>query len=164
MTHTGITVEMLERSLGMLQKALADFTDADMLVRTVENANHAQWMLGHLCVSEVRMMSSIKPAFASLLPAGFADRFPQVKDRVNDVAWPLPKSELWPTYESIRQGTIELAKSLTDADLLRAIPSPFNPGSQTTVGFMMNMPALHSTLHLGQIQVIRRKLGKPLLF
>jgi hypothetical protein len=29
---------------------------------------------------------------------------------------------------------------------------------------MMHMPALHSATHVGQIQVIRRALGKPVLF
>ncbi len=164
MAQTDILVEMLERSSGMLTKALADFTDADMLVRPVENANHAQWMLGHLCISEVRMVSGVKPELASLLPAGFAERYPQVKECPNECTSPLPKAELLPLYESIRQQTIALVKSLADADLLRPIPSPFNKGTMTTVGFMLNMPVLHSTLHLGQMQVIRRKLGKPLLF
>ena len=164
MAYTDIVAEILERGLGMMQKALADFSDADMLVRPVEGANHALWMLGHLCVSEAFMLSAARAEYANLLPPGFAEHFPQTKDRVNDVTAPLPKVEVLAVYEKVRRTTIAAVRGLSDADLLRTVPSPFAKGSTTTIGFLLNMPSLHSTLHLGQIQVIRRKLGKPWLF
>jgi len=164
MAQTDILIEMLERSMSMMLKALADFSDVDMLVRPVENANHALWMVGHVCVSEARMVSAVKPEMANIVPAAFAENFPQSKDRVNEVLKPMGKAEVITQYEKVRIQTVELVRSINDTELLRPIPSPFSKGSQTTVGFMLNMPVLHSTLHLGQIQVIRRKLGKPWIF
>ena len=35
---------------------------------------------------------------------------------------------------------------------------------RATVGFMIHMPAMHAGVHIGQIQVARRNLGKPVLF
>jgi len=163
MTHCDLIVEILERGQGMLQRTLADFTDADMLARPTEHANHAEWMLGHLCRSESFMMHAAGGT-PIVLPEGFQERYPQSKEHENDVTQPMGKETLLALYGMVRARTIEFVKSLNDADLAREIPSPFTKGTNTSVGFMLHMPALHTSMHVGQMQVIRRKLGKPILF
>jgi len=164
MTHSDVIVEILERSLAMLQKALTDFSDADMLVRPTPTANHAEWMIGHLCKSESFMLGACGGDTADLLPAGFADCYPQVKGQLPEVANPLGKQALIDLFTKVRGRTIAFVKAAGEEALLKQVPSPFNKGSMTTVMFMLMMPSLHGSLHLGQIQVIRRVLGKPILF
>jgi hypothetical protein len=64
-------------------------------------------------------------------------------------------------FERVRAGTIAWAKTLTAAQL--AAPSPM-PQFLPTVAHVVNLAAGHIWMHCGQIQVLRRKLGKPILF
>src|SRR5271170_7679494 len=55
MTQMELSADVLTRNLEMLRMTLADFSDADMLVRPCPGANHAAWQLGHLTAAETRM-------------------------------------------------------------------------------------------------------------
>ena len=55
----------------MIAKAyLEDLSDADLLVRPVEGANHIAWQLGHLINSEHSMIELICPGSMPPLPEG----------------------------------------------------------------------------------------------
>ena len=54
-------------------------------------------------------------------------------------------------------------KTLTEADLAKPAPEQFK-GWVATVGDLLFGILAHTTMHVGQIQVIRRKLGRPILF
>ncbi len=163
MTHCDTLVEILERGHGMLDRTLSDFSDADMLVRPCDHANHAEWMLGHLCRSESLMLQHCGGTPIEL-PAGFAEKYAQSREHEATVTDPMGKEALVALFRKVRGRTIEFVKSIKDADLAREVPSPFANGTNITVAFMLHMPALHLATHVGQMQVIRRKLGKPILF
>src|SRR3989442_8470350 len=58
----------------MLGMYLSDFSDADLLVRPVPNANHTAWQLGHLISAERDMVQANVPmAKYGPLPANFKD-------------------------------------------------------------------------------------------
>ena len=57
------------KNLEMVKMTLADFSDAEMLVRPVPGANHANWQLGHLVVSEVHIIGALGAKMPEL-PAG----------------------------------------------------------------------------------------------
>jgi hypothetical protein len=63
----------------------------------------------------------------------------------------------------VRTATIAWVKTLTPADLDKPTPEKMRNWAPT-VGHLVTMLPNHLTMHLGQIQVIRRKLGKPILF
>ena len=63
-------------------------------------------------------------------------------------------------FERQRAATVAWASTLTQAQLDAAGPMPFLP----TVAHLLNLGAAHIWMHCGQIQVLRRKLGKPILF
>jgi hypothetical protein len=165
MKQSDILVEILERGAAMLHRTLADFSEADMKVRPMANANHTQWMLGHLCLSEIFFVKATGGNAEGLLPDGFGDCFPQTKERANESTCALNKAELLAVFDKVRARTIEHVKSLDDAALLRKVPSPLTQGkTETTIGFLANMPALHLSMHIGQMQIIRRSVGNPFLF
>jgi hypothetical protein len=165
MTSIDVLCQMLDMNHDMLKRTLADFSDADMLVRPAPAANHACWQLGHLCASECRMISAVKgDGSTNVLPAGFAEKFNKETARVDDAAKFVARAELLETFARVRANTTAIARSIDERDWLKEIPSPFRAGQQTTISFMLHMPALHTTMHIGQFQVIRRVLGKPLLF
>src|SRR5579864_6058217 len=94
MTQLELMADVLSRNLEFVKSTLADFSDADMLVRPVPGANHAAWQLGHLIGAEVRMVNSAKPGAAPELPAGFADKFTRETAKIDDPNFFPRKAEL----------------------------------------------------------------------
>jgi hypothetical protein len=61
------------------------------------------------------------------------------------------------------QAVIAYTKSLTEADLDKPSPERFHARGLTKVADILEMQSWHAMMHIGQIQVARRKLGKPVL-
>ncbi len=152
----------LEQNIGMLKMTLADFSDADMLVRPLPNANHTAWQLGHLICSEYGM-NKAAGAKMPALPNGFETKFTKETAKVDDPAEFPRKSELLATFEQQRKGTIAWVKGLSDKDLEAPAPQEMR-SFLPTVGSLVMLGPSHLAMHLGQMQVVRRKLGKAVLF
>jgi hypothetical protein len=150
----------LQSSLGMLKMHLADLSDSDLMLRPVPGANHANWQVGHLIAAETMMMVKAGATMPEL-PAGFAERYAKETVKIDDPARFATKAELIALFEKTRAGSIAFARSLSAAQL--AAPSPFADWFPTMADFV-GLGATHIAMHIGQIQVLRRKLGKPVLF
>ena len=157
-TFTG----MLSRNLEMMKMSLNDLSDADLLTRPVPGANHANWQLGHLISSEARMVAAARGASPEL-PAGFADRFKKDTAGSNEASAFPKKQDLLDAFAKVRAASIEWAKTLTAEQLDKDSPESIRAFCPK-VGHMPGVLAEHTAMHLGQIQVLRRKLGKPVLF
>lgn len=163
MTPIELIADVLERNVGMLKWTLADFSDADMLVRPTPGANHAAWQLGHLTAAEFSMIDKVAPGILSPLPEGFAAKFSKETAASNDPAAFLKKDEILAVLEKNRSATAKWVKGLSEADFGQ--PSPVTLGGMCpTLGHLILLLESHVTMHVGQFQVIRRKLGKPVLF
>lgn len=151
-----------ERNLQMLKNTLADFSDADMLARPSPSANHAAWQLGHLIVSEMRLVSMVDPSAPAPLPPDFAAKFSKDAAKLNDAPAFLRKDELFRQYDITLAATVKWIRSMSESDLDKPGPEPIR-ARFPTVGSLTTMLLMHRTMHLGQMQVIRRVLGKPVL-
>jgi uncharacterized damage-inducible protein DinB len=148
----------LEISMGMVQNTIADLTPEELLMRPVPNANHPLWQLGHLLSTELEFIKMCDPTLELPVPEEFIKRFS--KDQKED----FPSKETLVTYlTDTRMKMIEVVKGLTDADLDKPTQGPM-AGFMPTLGHMLILQLAHASMHLGQIQVVRRKLGKPILF
>ncbi|MEI8198016.1 MAG: DinB family protein [Phycisphaerae bacterium] len=163
MTMQEVLVKSLETSAQMLNMTLADFSEADMLVRPVPNANHALWQLGHLTVSEAQMLAE-QGAKMPELPAGFAERFTAKTAAINEASKFGTKAELLAVFAKVRNASIAFAKSLSAADLDRPTTNEMIKAFAPNTAVLVVMANDHGAMHMGQWQVIRRKLGKPILF
>lgn len=163
MTPIELMADALTTNLGMLKGTLADFSDADMLVRPAPAANHAAWQLGHLVTAETNMLRGVSPEAAPALPAGFAEKFTKETARSDDRSAFPTKAELLDAYEKARAATAQWVRGLTPADLDKPCPDRFQRFAPTWGHLALMMP-LHTMMHVGQFQVIRRALGKPVLF
>lgn len=148
----------------LLNWYVSDLSDADLLVRPAPGANHIAWQLGHLVSGESGL---IKPQLPDVpypeLPAGFD------KQHNNDTAAQDPptgfatKAVYLDLFNRSREATLAAVAKLSDADLDR-------PTSGNMAKYAPNLAALlllvsnHTTMHSGQFTVVRRKLGKPVLF
>lgn len=150
----------LQSSLNMLKMHLGDLSDADLMVRPVPGANHANWQIGHMIEAERGMMTQCGAKMPEL-PAGFKERYSKETAKSDDASKFATKDELIPLFEKVRGGTIEFIKTLS-AEKLKS-PSPMADWFPTMADFV-GLGASHIAMHIGQIQVLRRKLGKPVLF
>jgi hypothetical protein len=75
----------------------------------------------------------------------------------------LTKAEYLALFEKVRNATIAAVGRLTDADLDRPVAGKMRAFAPT-LGKLFLMVSDHTLMHAGQFTVIRRKLGKPVLF
>jgi hypothetical protein len=143
---------------------LSDFSDADMQVRPVPGANHAAWQMGHVIVGDVVLIREQLPdAVYPELPPGFIERHGTAGAAQEGPEGFLGKDEYVALFDRVRSATIAALEGLSEADLDRPTTgqlSQFAP----TLGQLFLLVSNHTLLHSGQFTVIRRKLGKPVLF
>lgn len=159
MTAIELIIKELNSSAQALKNTLDDFTDAELLTRPAPAANHPLYQLGHISYAEVHLMGYCKQGIYSSLPAELLKRFDRNACGENDPAKFASKAELLGLFDQVRGQTIAYAKSLSDADLDQPTNVPFAP----TVGEMLSVQSTHLFMHLGQMQVARRCLGKKIL-
>jgi hypothetical protein len=162
MTQIELLADVLERNLEMVKMTLSDFSDADMLARPVPTANHAAWQLGHLIGAETRFISA-GGGTAPALPPGFEEKFTKETAKTDDPAFFPKKAELLDQFAKVRSAMVKWVRSLKESDLARATPEKIQRFAPT-VGHIAAMTPAHVAMHMGQFQVIRRKLGKPVQF
>lgn len=163
MTINELIYDVLARNVEMTKATVADFSEADMVARPCPGANHTAWQLGHLTNSEVNLVNMVTPGASPALPESFSGKFKKENAKIDDPKFFPPKEELLSRLSSARAATIAWAKTLTDADMSKPAPEPIR-GFVPTVGHLVLMMPTHVMMHVGQMQAIRRKLGKPILF
>jgi hypothetical protein len=147
----------------LVNRYLADLSDADLLVRPVPGANHIAWQLGHLIVAE-RMMAEPLPGVAyPTLPAGFEDRHSKAAAALEPPQGFASKAEYLDLFGRTRAATLAALERASDADLDTPNTGRMAPFAPTT-GALFVLTANHTMMHAGQFTVVRRKLGKPVLF
>ncbi len=159
--------DAIRQSMGIAdmvaQGYLGDLEDADLLIRPVDGANHIAWQLGHLINSENQLVGSIRPGSMPELPEGFAEQYTKETASVDDPAKFHTKDQYLQMLKDQREATLSLLDQLSDEDLDQPAPEQFREHFPT-VGHIMALQAIHTTMHAGQWTVLRRKLGKPVLF
>lgn len=152
----------LESSAQILTGYLADFSDADLLVRPTPNSNHIAWQLGHLISSENAMMEGVRAGGSPSLPATFGPAHSKETIGVNDPAKFLTKDGYLALFKTQRTATLQILEGLSEADLDKPGPEKFKSFAPT-VGALMNGTGVHVLMHVGQIAVVRRILNKPIV-
>jgi hypothetical protein len=164
MNSIALLTSALESSKKMLAWVVSDFSDADLLVRPVPEANHMAWQLGHLITAERHIIQEQLPStrFPDL-PAGFEAAHSKEAASSDNAAGFYKVAEYLEQLEATRAVTIAELQKLTESDLDRPTLgnlANFCPTLGNTFGLLCD----HIMMHLGQGTVVRRKLGKPVLF
>jgi hypothetical protein len=153
----------LNSTKDMLNSYLADFSDADLLVRPVPQANHIAWQLGHLISSEGKIGAAIPSASYPELPAGWSDRHGKGTAATEPPKGFATKAEYLALFNQARAVTLQAVEKLSDADMDK--PTTGNMARWApTIGALLMLQSNHTLMHAGQFTVVRRKLGKPILF
>ena len=147
----------LDRSAKMLNRFCSDLTPAELLHRPVPKANCAAWLLGHLTLSERRILALLGGE-GPALPEGFEKRFsrdagaPEATD-FGDTGI------LLPLFNEHRNRLIEKVRATPSEVLDKPVEKPHPMFG--TLGEMASFFAIHTSVHAGQITTIRRSLGHP---
>jgi len=149
-------------NLSMMKMFLGDLSDADLLVRPAPGANHIAWQLGHLIASEVNLLGMVGIK-AGPLPAGFAEKHTKETASVDTPSAFLKKAEYLQLADKIHADTMAALEKISDAEMDKATTGPMAQYAPK-VGLMFLLIANHIMMHAGQFTVLRRKLGKPILF
>jgi hypothetical protein len=148
----------------MVSMYLSDLSDADLLVRPAPSANHIAWQLGHVIAAEPALVRMALPDAAYPdLPAGFAEQHTKETAAAESPRGFKTRAEYLDVFKKVRDATLANLGKLSDADLDRPTEgkmAQFAP----TLGAMLLLVSNHTLMHAGQFTVVRRKLGKPVLF
>ncbi len=161
--YNNLLAESYARNFGLLANTLEDFSDAEMLIRPCAGANHAAWQVGHLICAENSMIEGCAPGSGVILPMGFAEKFNSSTATIDDPTFFPSKSELIAQLKAVRDASIAWVKALTESELTKPGPEKMLAYLPTVGLTAVTLPE-HLMMHLGQLQVIRRALGKKLLF
>jgi hypothetical protein len=141
---------------------LGDLSDADLLVRPVAGAHHTAWQLGHLIVSEHQMLNGVRPGSAPALPHGFAEKHEKTAAKSDQLSDFCSKETYLSLMHQLREATIATLSQLTPEDLSQPGPEAMRAYAPK-VGSVFLSIANHELMHSGQVAVIRRALGKPVV-
>jgi uncharacterized damage-inducible protein DinB len=146
----------------VLNEYLKDLSDADLLVRPVPGANHVAWQLGHLINAEAAMLKSIPGTEPPELPAGWAEKYNAETSKSDTPAHFLSKTEYLALYRRVRAASIKALDLVSEADLDRPTQGRLAKIAPTH-GALLALIANHPMMHAGQLVVLRRRLGKPIV-
>ena len=154
----------LEATRSTLNWFVSDLSDADLFVRPVPAANHIAWQIGNVIVGDRWLVTSQLPDAAyPELPAGFVETHGPDGTKKDGPDGFLTKAEYLSLFNAVRSATIATVGGLSDADLDR--PATGKVASiAPTLGHVLLLVSNHTLMHAGQFSVVRRLLGKPVLF
>ena len=146
----------------MLGMFVADLSDADFLVRPVPTANHIAWQLGHLISSEHQFVG-LAGGTAPKLPDGWGDQHGKKTASEDPPKGFATKAQYMELFNKTREAALATLANMSDADLDKPTAGDMAKFAPTT-GSLFLLMANHTMMHAGQFSVVRRKLGKPVLF
>ncbi len=156
--------DVIRYALGMSRSVLTtyleDLDDADLLRRSVPQANHIAWQLGHLIASERQMIAALGHDMPEL-PAGFAEAHSADNSGCDEAAKFCTKAEYLGLLEKIRQATLAALDATPDEVLGNPSPERLRQLAPT-VGAVFALMAAHELMHAGQFVPVRRMLGKQI--
>src|SRR5690349_5113565 len=150
----------LVNTQALLKRYLSDLSPKEYLHRPSPNANCAAWTVGHLAMTD-RHLLKLFGAPLPELPAGFDKSFsrdegcPQAED-FGDV------SAVVPIFDQHRDRLTAVGKSASAEQLSKKMDKPI--GFAVTFADVLSFATIHTSMHAGQIVMIRRSLGRPPLF
>jgi hypothetical protein len=161
MTAKDVLRTFLDPTGSLVVMFTQDLSDQELLVRPAPKANHIAWQLGHLISSESRMTRPVPGAPPVELPPGFLEA--HNKEAAERETGFLGRDQYLTLYRNVRHATLAALDSLTDADLDKEYTGSMKAFAPTLAKYFL-LVGNHERMHTGQFTVVRRALGKPVLF
>ncbi len=153
-----IVVSSLAISQKLLNRYCEDLKPDEYLHRPCTGANCAAWLIGHLILTERMALKRVGATDVPALPDGFEKRFARDPEAPKAIEFG-DVSFLMSLFNQHRQLLIDTVNRLPPEALDKPVEKPhpmFN-----TIGEAVNFMGAHTSMHAGQITMIRRSLGRP---
>src|SRR4051812_31192844 len=139
MSQSSNLVAVMTRGRGMMEKHLADFSDADMLARSSPAANHAAYQIGHLIRINDATVAAFVPSFKTEFPpkTDNASKAPPTSDDPSAFA---SKGELLTAYHAQLDALLAAVGKMSEADFDKASPDTFKNFAPTLGQLAMMVP------------------------
>jgi hypothetical protein len=157
-----VITNSLKMSLGLLKTYLSDLSDQDIMKRPADSANHIAWQLGHIIASEQQLFSSVFPESYKALPEGFVAKHSKDTCANNNAKDFYTVKTYLEVMEQVRSDTIKVLSEIPDAKLDDLSPERLRRIAPK-IADMFLFASAHYLMHSGQIAVLRRALGKPIM-
>ncbi len=116
-----------------------------------------------MIASECRLGQQLPGAKYPELPAGFAEQHTKDMSKIDPPKGFGTKAQYLELFAKVREATLANLDRLSDADLDK--PTTGNMAKMApNLGALLLLTSDHVLMHAGQFTVVRRKLGKPLVF
>jgi hypothetical protein len=156
-------IGQIEKTREMTEKMLAAFqTPEDWCRQAVPGTNHALWFAGHMAMTDNFFLGMIAPGQEKQYE-GWDKYFGMGSKPTNDPDDYPPVAEVLDTMRERRTALLKALKGRSDAELA-------GPPAGGANDFIPDLAAVyevtnwHEALHLGQVTVVRRALGRKPLF
>jgi uncharacterized damage-inducible protein DinB len=146
----------------VIKAYLQDLSDADLLTRPGPGANPIAWQLGHLINAEEELLKIIPGAATVPLPEGWDKQHGKENAAKDPPVGYRTKAEYLDLYAKVRENTMKVLNTIADADLDKPVTGRLAHIAPTW-GALLVLIANHPMMHAGQMVVLRRKLGKPIV-
>jgi hypothetical protein len=164
---------MLRTARLVTERYLSDLSDEEVYRPPAPGANPIAWQLGHMVLSERSMIAEVKGVPSFSLPESFEQRHRKPTDEeicsvadnrcgfLGDAGF-CSVSEYLELLRGIRLITEDVLTRCTEASLMTGCKGDIRSYAPTW-GSIFVMIAAHEMMHSGQIAVLRRSLGKPIV-
>ena len=150
----------LRSSKLMFHRYLDDLKPEEFQHRPCLGANNALWIIGHLTCIDRAQLEKLEAHSLPELPAGFKERFATTKAAATGTTADFGSpSDLIRHYDEHRDLLIKTVEQLPDGVL--SSPPPSTSPLFADRGESLLFIGLHTAMHLGQLSIIRRSLGRP---
>ncbi len=164
MSTSRLIVNHRNNVVDLMGRLMADLTDADLMVRPAPEANHMLWQLTHLTRSQVMLAGLVSPEAPVAVPAHFDEAGKKAAAASDDPATFPTRAEVMDVLGRAHAAIVAGVTGMTDQQLAGPSPEPMRKMGPELADILLMVGGTHMALHIGQLQVLRRKLGKPIMF
>jgi hypothetical protein len=164
-TRLQAAVDRLEMAHRRVKDFTDDLTPDEWFWHPAEFTTHVAWQVGHLAVStynlSLRRLRGRTKEDESLIPDAFIEHFKLGSQPVAGSEHYPPIAEIKRVFDAVHAQTLKELAVLADKDLDIPVEQP-HPVFKTKLGAVDYAPS-HEMVHIGQIALLRRLMGKPAL-
>jgi len=140
-------------------KMTSDLSDEDYFKIPLPGTNHVAWLVGHVAVSEDRMVAAVCGTEPNTDEAT-ASRFVAGSTCLADAASYPARSQIDAMFRDARANVVEKLKAFDDVTWDHPSPEGWDKNFFPTLGTIWLMMGTHPFWHIGHITVCRTALGK----
>lgn len=151
----------LGKSREQILNLVADLSEEQMCLQSVDGENHPAWTLGHLYLGDCLMLSLLQIPNAPQMPDGWWEIYAPGQAPTADSKRYHSKKQLVEQLIESDKVRRQVIGKLTATDLAQPTLEPQIASVQPTLGHVLHYLLFHEGNHAGQLAAWRKTQGLP---